>query len=73
MRFSITAALETAWGELNVLLAESNDGMANRELALAKTAVEEAQMRYTRALAIIHGTFDPFNAGYQLESKSEPS
>lgn len=34
-------------------------GAALRELALARTALEDAQMRFTRALALIEDKFHP--------------
>jgi hypothetical protein len=37
----------------------SGDGSASREFALAITAIEEAQMRYTRGRAIMLGKFAP--------------
>lgn len=47
------------WHEINAMQVEAvADAHASREYALAKTAIEDAEMRFNRAMAYVLGRFE---------------
>ena len=51
--------LQQAWNNIAERMDDEPLGDAKREMAIAKTAIEDAQMRYTRGLAKSQGKFKP--------------
>ncbi len=49
--------LEAAWARADGVQQSSQDGETKREMALAKTAIEDAIMRFNRGLARAQGVF----------------
>lgn len=55
----IDAATDKAKSRLKQCGTRAGSGDAGREFALAKTALEDASMRYTRGLSMLNGKFEP--------------
>lgn len=53
--------LATAWGRVNEQQDEQPLAAAKREFALAKTAIEDAIMRFNRGMAESRGTRHDFD------------
>lgn len=53
MQGTVVETIDTLWSRIDGLQGASDRGDVKRELALVKTHLEDAQMRFNRAMAIV--------------------
>ena len=58
-QWTVKELLDQAWERIDAEQAHETSGEIKREWAVAKTAIEDAQMRWTRGLAKQQGSFAP--------------
>jgi hypothetical protein len=66
--------LDAAWGRIDEAQKAAHDPLAQREFALAKTAIEDASMRFNRGMARESGSFriSDFELPSPADSPSDP-